>query len=129
MLDSIIQIKVQMIYTYDTLILWYSMIYMIYTLYRTIHEYLQYANTIWTFLHTIWYVSYDTNNYANWFVLDAALTWAQILTYEGNSTHDWAYELTELKIPTKILNKKENEALKIEIEHSYTQLKYSYITL
>ena len=34
-----------------------------------------------------------------------------------------------LKILTKILDRKENEALKIEIEHSYTQLKYSYISL
>ena len=140
MLDLIIQIKVQIltknlilkylpIYCMICMILQYNMIHMIYTLYRTIHEYLQYTGTIWNFLHMIRYVSFDTENYANWFVPDAALTWVQIFTEEGDSTHDWAYELTKLKILTKILNKKENKALKIEIEHSYTQLKYSYITL
>ena len=101
------------------MILQYNIIHMIYTLYRTIHEYLQYTGTIWNFLHMIRYVSFDTENYANWFVPDAALTWAQIFTEEGNSTHDWAYELTKLKILTKILNKKENKALKIEIARTF----------
>ena len=38
------------------MILQYDTIYMIRTLYRTIHEHLQYADTIWNFLHTIRYV-------------------------------------------------------------------------
>ena len=40
-------------------------IHTIRTLYRTIHEHLQYADTIRNFLHTILYISYDTNNYAS----------------------------------------------------------------
>jgi len=39
------------------MILRYDTIHMIRTLYRTIHEHLQYANTIRNFLHTIRYVS------------------------------------------------------------------------
>ena len=42
------------------MILRYDTIYMIRTLYRTIHEHLQYADTIHNFLHTIRYISYDT---------------------------------------------------------------------
>ena len=45
------------------MILRYDMIHTIYTLYRTIHEHLRYADTIRNFLHTIQYVSYDTDNY------------------------------------------------------------------
>ena len=41
-------------------ILRYDTIHTIYTLYRTIHEHLQYADMIRNFLHTIRYVSYDT---------------------------------------------------------------------
>ena len=51
-------------------ILQYDTIYMIRILYHTIHEHLQYADTIQNFLHTIRYVlydmyrvSYDTDNY------------------------------------------------------------------
>ena len=52
-------------------ILRYDTIHTIYTLYRTIHEHLQYADTIRNLLPTIRYVaydtyrvSYDTDNYA-----------------------------------------------------------------
>ena len=41
-------------------ILRYDTIHTIRTLYRMIHEYLRYADTIQNFLHTIRYVSYDT---------------------------------------------------------------------
>ena len=43
----------------------YDTIHTIHTLYRTIHEHLRYADTIQNFLHTIRYVSYDTDNYAH----------------------------------------------------------------
>ena len=43
----------------------YRMINTIRTLYRTIREHLRYADTIRNFLHTILYISYDTNNYAS----------------------------------------------------------------
>ena len=41
-------------------ILQYDTIHTIRTLYRTIHEHLQYADTIQNVLHMIRYVSYDT---------------------------------------------------------------------
>ena len=41
-------------------ILRYDTIHTICTLYRAIHEHLQYADMIRIFLHTIRYVSYDT---------------------------------------------------------------------
>ena len=44
-------------------ILRYDKIHTIRTLYRTIHEHLPYADTIQNFLHTIRYVSYNTDNY------------------------------------------------------------------
>ena len=51
----------------------YDTIHTICTLYRTIHEYLRYADMIQNFLHTIRYISYDTyhelydtDNYASW---------------------------------------------------------------
>ena len=46
-------------------ILRYDTIYMIRTLYRTIHEHLRYADMIQNFLYTIRYVSYDTDKYAH----------------------------------------------------------------
>ena len=46
-------------------ILRYDTIHTIHTLYRTIHEHLRYADMIQNFLHTIRYVSYDTDNYAH----------------------------------------------------------------
>ena len=45
------------------MILRYDTIYMIHTLYLTIHEYLQYADMIRNFLHMKRYVLYDTDNY------------------------------------------------------------------
>ena len=46
-------------------ILRYDTIHTIHTLYRTIHEHLRYTDTIQNFLHTIRYVSYNTDNYAD----------------------------------------------------------------
>ena len=40
-------------------ILRYDTIHTIHTMYRTIHEYLRYTDTIRNFLHTIRYILYD----------------------------------------------------------------------
>ena len=54
----------------------YDTIHTIHTLYRTIHKHLRYADTIQNFLHTIRYVSYDTDNYA----------YDHIYAYDGPTT-------------------------------------------
>ena len=43
-------------YSMIRMILQYDTIHTIHTLYHTIHDHLQYADTIWNFLHTIRYV-------------------------------------------------------------------------
>ena len=45
-------------YRITRMILRYDTIHTIHTLYHTIHEHLQYADTIQNFLHTIRYVSH-----------------------------------------------------------------------
>ena len=56
-------------------ILRYNTIYIICILYYTIHEHLRYTLILRNVLHTIQYISYDSNNYNN------------KVTHDSNFTH------------------------------------------